>query len=916
MNYSLSLNADFLDSQYQKWKSNPENVSSDWRIFFDGFELGSRPEEACTGFCDKIELLKQFRVQELIHRYRDLGHIMTCLDPLERCPDTHELLALSSFELSERDLDRPFHSPATLFSEETPLREIISALQQTYCRSIGVEYMHLQDPHERRWLQERMEPSRNTPRFSRDEKLQVLNKLCQANLFERFLHTRYVGQKRFSIEGAEIIVPMLEALIRHASHGGCREILMGMAHRGRLNIQVNVLGKLYEHLFCEFEEHYDPESIYGSGDVKYHRGYMGNLQSEDARLLRVYLVDNPSHLEAVDPVLEGLAYARQEQLGESGRRQLLPVLIHGDAAFSGEGVVAETLNLSQLEGYSTGGTLHIVINNQIGFTTLPEHARSTRYATDIAKMLMVPIFHVHGEDPEAAVHLVKLALDYRVEFGKDAVIDVVCYRRYGHNEGDEPYFTQPTMYARIKERPPLHEIYFNRLRQEGIASEEDMKRFAEGVQKCMEIAYSAAHDQICKMPESKFYEAWEAMGRRYSHEPTATGVSAEELLKLAQRMSSFPAGFSLHPRLARILERRLSSVENGQGIDFANAEALAFASLLAEGIPIRLSGQDSGRGTFSQRHSSLYDVNTGERYVPLNNLFTGQAGFSVYDSTLSEEAVLAFEYGYSLSTPNSLTVWEAQFGDFANNAQPVFDQFICSAEAKWHQLSGLTILLPHGLEGQGPEHSSARPERFLQLCAEDNMQVCYPSTPAQYFHLLRRQMRRNFRKPLIVLTPKGMLRLPEAASTLPELSSGHFREVIDDPGFEGARKIHFCSGRIYYELIRKRKTTGADDTAILRVEQFYPYPETQLQEVLSRYPAASGFHWVQEEPENMGGWNFMRFRLSALTGHDPVYIGRPPAASPASGYLASYRKEQDMLLDAAFKNGGQRTEDGRLKTEE
>jgi 2-oxoglutarate dehydrogenase E1 component len=459
------------------------------------------------------------------------------------------------------------------------------------------------------------------------------------------------------------------------------------------------------------------------------------------------------------------------------------------------------------------------------------------------------------------------------------------------------------MYARIKERPPLHEIYFQRLKDEVIASEEDLSRFTEGMDKCMEIAYSAAHDRICKMPEDKFYEVWEAFDRRYSHEPAATGVSAEDLLKTARKLNSFPEGFSVHPRLVRILERRLRSVEQGRGIDFANAESLAFASLLAEGFPIRLSGQDSGRGTFSQRHSILYDVNTGEEYVPLNHFSTGRAKFSVYDSMLSEEAVLAFEYGYSLAAPNTFTIWEAQFGDFANNAQPVFDQFIASAESKWHQQSGLTVLLPHGLEGQGPEHSSCRPERFLQLCAEDNMQVCYPSTPAQYFHLMRRQMLRNFRKPLIVLTPKGLLRLPEAASTLTELSSGHFREIIDDPRCEGARKIYLCSGKIYYELIQKRKATRVEDTALLRVEQFYPFPEAQLREALSRYPTALHFCWVQEEPENMGGWTFMWPRLKALTGRDPGYIGRPPAASPASGYLASYKQEQDMLLDKAFRNG-------------
>ena len=861
MNYSLSLNADLIDSEYKKWKSNPESVSREWRIFFDGFELAARPEQVSAGFCDKNELLRQCNVQELIYRYRDLGHIMTCLDPLARCTDTCGLLDLSGFGLSDEDLDRVFYAPSTLFQQEAPLRHIVEALQETYCGAIGVEYMHLQDPQERTWLQERMEPSRNRPQFSRDEKLAILNKLCQATLFEHLLHTRYVGQKRFSIEGAEVIVPMLDTLVRHAGRGGCREILMAMAHRGRLNIQVNVLNKPYQDLFCEFEEHYDPQSLFGSGDVKYHRGFMSDLQLGDAQQLSIYVPNNPSHLEAVDPVLEGLAYARQELLGDSGRQQVLPVVIHGDAAFAGQGVVAETLNMSQLEGYSTGGTLHIVINNQIGFTTLPEHAHSTRYATDIAKMLMVPIFHVHGEDPEAVLHLVKLAMDYRMEFGKDVVIDVVCFRRYGHNEGDEPYYTQPQMYARIKDRSPLYQIYFHSLKESGIASEEDLKRFIEGANQRMELGYSAAHNNLCKMPEERFYDVWQAIDGKYSHEPVETGVSGEKLLELAQELNSFPKGFSIHPRLLRILERRLRKLEKDQRIDWAGAEALAFASLLVEGVPVRLSGQDSSRGTFSQRHSILYDLNTEERYIPLNNLSSSQARFMVYDSMLSEEAVLAFEYGYSLTTPDTLTIWEAQFGDFANNAQPVFDQFIASAESKWHRLSSLTVLLPHGMEGQGPEHSSARIERFLQLCAEDNMQVCYPSTPAQYFHLLRRQMRRKFRKPLIVFTPKSLLRLPEAVSFVSELSSGHYREVIDDPGFEQAHKIYLCSGKIYYELIAKRETSGVKDTAILRLEQFYPYPEAQLKDVLSKYPAAARFYWSEEEPENMGDGTSCGYRL-------------------------------------------------------
>ena len=901
MNYSLSLQAGFIEAEYLKWKANPESVNREWRIFFEGFDLASGFGKAGAGLSDKSEILRQCGVQELIYRYRDLGHFLTCLDPLGSCKDEHALLAIPGFGLSEEDLDRSFHTPSTLFGQETPLRQIVAALKETYCRSFGVEYMHIQDPGERYWLQERMEPTRNRPGFSREEQLEILNKLCQATLFEHFLHTRYIGQKRFSLEGAEVIIPMLHFLLSFAGRAGGREILIGMAHRGRLNIQVNVLGKLFEHLFCEFEDHYDPHSLFGSGDVKYHRGYLvDDLDIGEGRRLRVLIPSNPSHLEAVDPVLEGLARARQERLGTDGRKQVLPVLIHGDAAFAGQGVVAETLNLSQLEGYSTGGTLHLVINNQIGFTTLPEHARSTRYATDIAKMLTAPIFHVHGEDPEAAIHAVKLALDYRSEFAKDVVIDLVCFRRYGHNEGDEPYYTQPRMYARIKDRPPLYKIYFTTLKDSGIASREDLDRFTSGMNECMELAYKKVHDKLCRMPEENYYDVWEKMGAKYSHEPVETGVAGEKLLELARKLNSFPRDFAVHPRLQRILDRRFQSVESGKDMDWANGEALAFASLLTEGTPVRLSGQDSGRGTFSQRHSVLFDVNTEGHYAPLDNLSAGQARFMVHDSMLSESAVLGFEYGYSLTTPETLTIWEAQFGDFANNAQSVFDQFISGAESKWRRRSGLTILLPHGLEGQGPEHSSARPERYLQLCAEDNMQVCYPSTPAQYFHLLRRQMRRNFRKPLIVLTPKSLLRHPEAVSTLAEFSTGHFLEIIDDPGFEKANKIYFCSGKLYYELVEKRKTAGVSDMAILRVEQFYPFPEARLKSVLTQYPSASSFHWVQEEPENMGAWNFVQPRLKRLTGKDPAYIGRAPAASPASGYLTTYRQEQDVLMEMAF----------------
>jgi 2-oxoglutarate dehydrogenase E1 component len=630
---------------------------------------------------------------------------------------------------------------------------------------------------------------------------------------------------------------------------------------------------------------------------------MAEVNTGEGSPLLVLIPNNPSHLEAVDPVLEGIAYARQQQLNDRDFRVVLPLLVHGDAAFSGQGIVTETLNLSQLEGFSTGGTLHLVINNQIGFTTLPEHARSTRYATDIAKMLMVPIFHVHGEDPEAAVFVMKLAFDYRAEFKKDAVIDVVCYRRYGHNEGDEPYYTQPRMYERIRERPPLYRIYARALIESGLIDDKYVNGMEEGINKCMELGYTAVHEKTCPMPEDRFYSTWDDIADRYPDGIVETAVSGTVLLDLAHKLNTFPPGFSVHPRLARILNRRIETVQKGEGIDWANAETLAFATLLVEGTPVRLSGQDSSRGTFSQRHSVLSDVKTGEHYIPLNHLSPDQAVFHVYDTMLSENAVLGFEYGYSMVSPETFVIWEAQFGDFANNAQPVFDQFISSAEFKWRRLSGLTTLLPHGLEGQGPEHSSARVERFLQLCAEDNMQVCYPTTPAQYFHLLRRQMRRKVRKPLIVLTPKSLLRHPSAVSAVSELAGGRFNEVLGEPDFARASRILLCTGKIYYELTEARKAAGDSDTAIVRIEQLYPFPESVLKEVLSSCKSAEVFHWVQEEPENMGAWEFMRCRLQAITGAFLGYIGRPAAASPASGYLTSYKKEQQLIWETAFPAG-------------
>ena len=902
MEIPFAVNADFVDSLYQRWQSDPKSVSREWQVFFEGFELGAEGECRAAAICEKTQVLRQSRVEQLIHRYRDVGHLLSCLDPLMACTPEHPLLSLQAFDLAEEDLDRTFFVPTTLGAEPMALRDIIGALRMTYGRSVGVEYMHLQDPSERLWLQERMEPVRNQPALGKEMQIRILNKLQQATVFDQFLHTKYVGQKRFSIEGAEVIVPMLDAVFHHEAERGCREIIMGMAHRGRLNVQTNVLEKLYEAIFCQFEDSYDPGSLVGSGDVNYHLGYLADLKIRGDHDLRILMAPNASHLESVDPVVEGIARARQESFGKLGRDTVLPILIHGDAAFAGEGVVAETLNLSQLEGYTTGGTLHIIINNQIGFTTLPQDARSTRYSTDVAKMLMVPIFHVHGEDPEAVVHVAMLAADYRREFSKDAVIDVVCYRRYGHSEGDEPYYTQPQMYDRIKDRLPPSRIYADKLVTEGLVAEDDLKDIQSGITQCLEAAYKIAREATCVPPFMTFFENWEGLQGKYSHDVAPTGVSKERLISLAEKVHTYSEGFTVHPRLHRILERRLETIKKGEEIDWATGEMLAFASLLTEGTPVRLSGEDSRRGTFSQRHSVLVDAKTGEHFTPLNSLAENQAPFMVYDSMLSENAVLGFEYGYALVSPRALVIWEAQFGDFANNAQVIIDQYIAAGEAKWGRSCGLVLLLPHGFEGQGPEHSSARLERYLQLCAEENIQVCYPTTPAQYFHLLRRQVRRKFRKPLIMMAPKSALRHPLAVSNLDEMASGHFREVLDDPsGTDAPGRVLICSGKIYYDLVAGRdRQPQARNTVILRLEQFYPFPFEQMKQVAGRYPDAKEWFWVQEEPENMGGWDFAGRYLRESIGKDPHYIGRPAAASPATGYHSIYQREQAAIVDQAF----------------
>ncbi len=901
MDLPETWNVDYIDAQYQAWKADPDSVSRDWHSFFQGFEIAVSGKPDVSGVCEEDDLRRQSRVEALIHRYRDLGHLLACLDPLTACPTDHPLLNLSAFGLSAEDLKRHVFTHQFGVDRPVPLREILQALKETYCRSIGVEFMHLQDPSERQWLLDRMEPGRNRANLDAASRRRILAKLSQAALFEQFLNKKYLGVTRFSLEGGDAVIPLLDALVNHSADAGCREIILGMAHRGRLNVQTHILQRPYEEIFSEFETCYDPDDLVGSGDVKYHNGYLADIQTAAGREVRIFLMNNPSHLESVNPVVEGFARARQHILQDSRHRQVLPLLIHGDSAFAGQGLVAETLNLSQLQGYRTGGTIHLIINNQIGYTTLPQDARSTRYSTDVAKMLMVPIFHVHGENPEAVVHVIRLAADYRMTFAKDVIIDLVCYRRYGHNEGDEPYFTQPQMYARILQRPSLHQLYGQALLEEGVVRQANVDELQTDINRRLEAAYDAVHGSECPFPQIRFYEIWSDYHGKYSHDSVPTAVDKDTLVTLAQELSRVPSDFAVNPKLQRLLQKRRQCVEAGEGIDWANAEALAFGTVLSEGLPVRLSGQDSGRGTFSQRHSVLIDTESGKTYTPLNALKKGQATFSVYDSALSEAGVLGFEYGYSLAQPKGLVIWEAQFGDFVNNAQGVIDLYIASGEAKWQRLSGLVLLLPHGLEGLGPEHSSARLERFLQLCANDNMQVCNLSTPAQYFHILRRQAKSAYRKPLIIMTPKSLLRHPLAVSTLEDLVCGSFQTVCDDPAKPiSGKRVLMCSGKIYYELFQRRQDLQNNETAILRIEQFYPFPADRLKEIAQAYRSAEYWAWVQEEPQNMGAWHFLQPRLREVIDKDIDYIGRAPSASPATGFPHMYRQQQAAIVEAAI----------------
>ncbi len=905
-------NSDLVEQFFEQWKRDPQSVDASWQAFFEGFSLGCDSSPAAGGETDAATSQAQAGVTRLIDAYREIGHYLANLDPLGLSPqrDTHELLELDEFGLTDADLDKTFFTK--LFpGHSATLRQIIEALKQTYSGTIGVEYMHISNRRIRRWLQQKMEPVRNQPDLNSKQKRRILLKLYAAELFETFLHTHYMGQKRFSLEGGETLIPLLDAIVEDSGPRGVGDIIFGMPHRGRLNVLTNTLEKPYGMVFSEFEGNI-PNTVGGDGDVKYHLGFSSDHVCETGEKVHLSLSPNPSHLEAVDPVVEGRVRAKQRKSPTRDRHLVLPVLIHGDAAFAGQGLVAETLNLSQLRGYKTGGTIHVVVNNQIGFTTFPSDSRSSRYCTDVAKMIEVPIFHVNGEDPEAVVYVAKLALEFRQTFQMDVVIDMVCYRRHGHNEGDEPAFTQPLMYQEIRKRPGIREIYTNRLVETRELTKQEADTLAETFKEKLEKIYVEVHNNKERKPDplpDSYTGSWAGLTRPYNWDPVETGVPRDVLAHVAKVTSTAPPGFSIHPTLERILTPRVKQFEDNGPVNWGFAEALAYGSLAMEGTPVRLSGQDCGRGTFSHRHAVLTDSKTGDRYVPLQHLKEGQGDFSVYDSLLSEAAVLGFEYGYSLDSPLMLVMWEAQFGDFSNGAQVIIDQFLASGESKWGRSSGLVMLLPHGYEGQGPEHSSARMERYLQLCAEDNIQVANVTTPAQYFHMLRRQVHRSFRKPLVVMTPKSLLRHKMAVSTVDEFVTGRFHEVLDDPTVTDPRKVRkviVCSGKVYYDLVTKREAENkVGEVAIVRLEQVYPWPAHLLKPIFNRYAdTATSWMWVQEESHNNGSWFFVAPRLQELMGWSFDYVGRDASGSPATGSHHVHEHEQATLVEAAILGTG------------
>ena len=960
-------NAAFIEDLYARWLKAPDSVEVSWRSFFasvhDRAGAGqplsppawtartapsARPDwlSAIDGLWPAVEAKLTSKISErtsavatqdvraatldslraimMIRAYRVRGHLRATLDPLGIAVPEGDATELdpASYGFSEADYDRPIFLDYVLGLETGTLREILAILKRTYCADIGVQYMHISDPTQKAWLQERIEGRDKEIVFTREGKIAILKKLIEAEGFERFLHKRFPGTKRFGLDGGEAMVPALEQIIKRGGALGVRDIVIGMPHRGRLNVLAAVMGKPYRVIFHEFQGGSTlPSDVQGSGDVKYHMGASSD-RAFDGNNVHLSLTANPSHLEIVNPVVLGKARAKQayvlRETSDAGRGHVLPLLMHGDAAFAGQGVVAECFAISGTRGYRTGGCIHFIVNNQIGFTTAPKYSRSSPYPSDVALMVEAPIFHVNGDDPEATVYAVKVATEFRQKFGRDVVIDMFCYRRFGHNEGDDPTMTSPLMYARIKDHPSTREIYARQLIGEGVVTGDDVNQWVTEFEALLDAEFDAA--KAYKADKADWLDGkWAGLALPEGEDRRGdTSVPLARLRGLGDRITALPEGIDVHKNVRRVVEGRRSAIESGEGIDWATAEHLAFGSLLQDGFPVRLAGQDSVRGTFTQRHCDIVDQTTEAHYIPLNNLGTGQAHFEVIDSPLSEEAVLGFEYGFSLADPKTLVLWEGQFGDFANGAQVVIDQFISSGERKWLRMSGLVLLLPHGYEGQGPEHSSARLERFLQLCAEDNLQVVNCSTPANYFHVLRRQMKREFRKPLVVMTPKSLLRHKKAVSLLPEMGEGssfhrvlhddaervrHTALTLDPP--EKIRRVVLCSGKVYYDLLEAREERGLTDIYLMRLEQFYPWPMKSLSNELSRFPNAE-LVWCQEEPKNMGGWTFVDPWLELTLERLKVksrrarYVGRPASASTAAGQMSRHNRELQAFLAEAL----------------
>ncbi len=925
-----SGNAWFIEELYEAYLKNPESIDPEWRQYFDSMQMQGEHKDVAHSpiqeayrnvarnrahhfvataapAADAVSHQKQTAVLQLINAHRFNGHRQSDLDPLRQYqrPNIPELDP-EYHGLTEEDMDKTFNTGSLFAPDEITLREIVHIIKKTYCGSIGAEYMHINETEQKRWIQKRLEECLATPDYDRDKRLRILDRVIDANALEEYLHTKYVGQKRFSLEGGESLIPLLDEIIQSGGTMDIREIVIGMAHRGRLNVLVNAIGKKPSELFEEFEGK-TLESLEGSGDVKYHMGYSSDISTPGGSV-HLTLGYNPSHLEIIDPVVEGSVRARQDRRADHARNEVLPVLIHGDAAFAGQGVVMETFNLSQTRGYTTGGTIHVIVNNQIGFTTSdPLDSRSSLYCTDVAKMVQAPIFHVNGDDPEAVVLVTKIALDFRMEFNKDVVIDMICYRKHGHSEADEPMATQPIMYQHVRNHPGVRKLHTDRLIAEGVVTQEQADAIATEYIDSLESNLGVAGTHA-EHPNPKFLIDYSRFVGTQWNDPIDTTISEAAVAKLSEAITTIPDNFKLNPAVDKVIASRKKMGAGEMLMDWGFAENMAYASLINDGYPIRISGQDSGRGTFFHRHAVIHNMEDGSTHLPLQHIKEGQPTFLVINSTLSEEAVLAYEYGYSSAEPNALVMWEAQFGDFANGAQVVFDQFISSCESKWGRFCGLTVFLPHSYDGQGPEHSSARLERFLQLCAEKNMQVCFPSTPAQMFHMLRRQQLRPYRKPLIVMSPKSLLRRKLSASPIDDLINGHFHPVIDeidDLDKSAVTRLLVCSGKVYFDLLEQRRESELNNIAIIRIEQLYPFPREEVRELINSYSNLKEVVWVQEEPKNQGSWYYMQSRGTMIgclkDQHTFGYAGRFYSASPATGHMPLHLDQQKQLVSDALQ---------------